>query len=119
MLENVDTHTYEDKKVDHVIRYRVKFIIDTFFKDESVAVQAQILRTLLTSKKLKEDMTLLGIWKSTKDKEIKENVIQNINRTLKSIGRSRKKSDLDARRAIQMIVASSSTKENHFVKSMA
>ena len=48
---------------------------------------------------------------------MKENVIQNINSALKSIGRSRKKSDLDAHRAIQMVV--SSTKENLLVKSMA
>ena len=40
MLENVDTHTYGDKKPDHVIRYRVYRIIDSFFKDETVAVQA-------------------------------------------------------------------------------
>ena len=46
MLKNVDTNTYGYKKVDHVIRYRVKCIIDMFFKDENVAVQAQILRTL-------------------------------------------------------------------------
>ena len=55
-------------------------------------------------------MTLLGIRKSTKDKKMMENVIQNINSDLKSIGRSRKKSDLDTRRPIQMAVVSSSTK---------
>ena len=48
-----------------------------------------------------------------------ENVIQNINSALKSIGISRKKSDLDAHRTIQMALVSSSTKENHLVKSMA
>ena len=37
MLENVDTDTYGDKKSDHVIWYRVKCIIDMFFKDENVA----------------------------------------------------------------------------------
>ena len=63
MLANVDTDTYEDKIVDHVIRYRVKRIIDMFFKYENVAIQAQILRSLLTSKKLKEAKTLLGIRK--------------------------------------------------------
>ena len=67
MLENVDTTIYGDKKSDHVIGYHVKRIIDMFLKDENVAVQAQILRSLLTSNKLKEDMTLLGIQKSTKD----------------------------------------------------
>ena len=40
MLENVDNDTYRDKKIDHVIRYPVKCIIDTFFKDENVAVKA-------------------------------------------------------------------------------
>ena len=54
MLENVDTDIYGDKKADHVIWYRVKLIIDMFFKDENVAVQAQILRSLLTSNKLKK-----------------------------------------------------------------
>ena len=48
MLENVDTNTYGNKKVDHVIQYRVKCIIDVFFKDENVAVQAKILRSILT-----------------------------------------------------------------------
>ena len=50
---------------------------------------------------------------------MKENVIQNINSALKSIRISRKKSDLDARRVIQMALVSSSTKENHLVKYMA
>ena len=44
---------------------------------------------------------------------------KNINSVVKSIGISTKKSDLDARREIQMAVVSSSTKENHLVKSMA
>ena len=64
-------------------------------------------------------MTLLGIKKSTKDKKLKENVIQNINSALNSIGRSRKKSDLDAYREIKMAVVSSSTKENLLLTSMA
>ena len=50
---------------------------------------------------------------------MKENVIQNINSSLKPIGRSRNKSTLDAHRAIQMVVVSSSTKENRLVKSTA
>ena len=54
-----------------------------------------------------------------KDKKMKENVVQNINSALKLVGRSRKKSDLDAHREIQMAVVSSSTKYNHLVKSMA
>ena len=50
---------------------------------------------------------------------MKENVIQNINSALNSIGRSRKKSDLDAHREIRMVVVSSSTKDNCWVKYMA
>lgn len=67
MLENVGIDIYGDKKYYHLIQYRVKLIIERFFKDESVTIQAQILRSLLTSKKLKEATTLLGIRKSTKD----------------------------------------------------
>ena len=52
-----------------MMRYRVKRIIDLLFKEETVAVQAQMLKSLLTSRKLKEATTLLGIRKSTKDKE--------------------------------------------------
>ena len=99
----------EIKKVDHIIRYRVKIIIENFFKDESVTFQAQILRGLLTSKKLKDATTLLRIQKSTKDKKVKENAIQNIS-ALKSIGRSRNRSDIYALREIQMVFISSSTK---------
>ena len=61
MLENVNTHTYGDKEANNVIQYRVKRIIDMFFKDENVIFQAQILKILLRSKKLKESTNLLGI----------------------------------------------------------
>ena len=54
-----------------------------------------------------------------KDKKVNENVIHNINSYLKSIGISRKKSDLDECSAKQMEVVPSSTKENYLVKSMA
>jgi len=100
------------------MRYRVKVIIERFFKDECVTFQTQILRGLLTSKKLKDTTTLLGIKKSTKDKNVKENAIKNINSSLKTIGRSRKKDHVVARRAIQMAMVSSSTKENRLVKFM-
>ena len=36
MLENVDTHTYGDKRADHIIRYCVKCIFDTYFIKENV-----------------------------------------------------------------------------------
>ena len=47
MLENVDTHTYGDKKPDHYIRYRVNRIFETYFIKEQVTVQAQMLKGLL------------------------------------------------------------------------
>ena len=119
MLENVDTHTYGDKKTDHVIQYRVNCIFGKHFLNERVTVQAQMLKGLLSSRKLKEAMTLLGIRKSTKDKKMKENVIQNINSAINSIRRSRHKNVSAIRRAIHMAVVSSSTKENLLVKYMA
>ena len=69
MLENVDTHTYGDKKPDHVIRYRVNYIFEKYFLNERVTVQAQMLKGLLSLRKLKEATTLFGIRKSTKDKK--------------------------------------------------
>ena len=69
MLENVDTHTYGDKRADHVIRYHVRHIFDTYFIKENVTVQAKMLKGLLSLRKLKEATTLLGIRKSTKDKK--------------------------------------------------
>ena len=56
---------------------------------------------------------------SKKDKNMKENVIQNITSGLKSIGRSRKKSDLDAHKEMQTTLVSSTTKENNLIKYMA
>ena len=69
MLENVDTHTYRDKKSDHVIWYRVNHIFDSYFIKENVAVQAQMLKGLLSLRKLKEATTLFCIRKSTQDKK--------------------------------------------------
>ena len=68
MLENVDTHTYGDKKDGHYIKYRVNHIFEKYFLKEKVTVQAQMLKGLLSLRKLKEATNLLGIWKSTKDK---------------------------------------------------
>ena len=111
MLENFDTHTYGDKRVYHVIQYHVKCIFDTYFIKENVTVQAQMLKGLLSLRKLKETTTLLGIRKSIKDKKkMKENVIQNINSAINSIRRSRQKNVSVVRRAIHMAVVSSSTK---------
>ena len=119
MLENVDTHTYGDKKPDHVIRYRVNCIFEKYFLNERVTVQAQMLKGLLSLKKLKEATTLLGIRKSTKDKRMKEDVIENMSSAIKSIKRSREKDVSIVRRGIQMAMVSSSTQENHLVTSMA
>ena len=67
MLENVDTHTYRDTKADHYIRYRVNHIFEKYFIKEKVTIQAQMLKGLISLRKLKEATTLLGIRKSTKD----------------------------------------------------
>ena len=67
MLENVDTHTYGDKKTGHYIRYRVICIFKKYFIKKNVTVQAQMLKGLLSLRKLKEATTLLGIRKSTKE----------------------------------------------------
>ena len=119
MLENFDTHTYGDKRVDHYIQYHVNHIFEKYFIKENVTVQAQILKGLLSLRKLKEATTLLGIRKSTKDKKMKENVIQNINSAINSIRRSRQKNVSVVRRAIHIVVVSSSTKENYLVKYVA
>ena len=70
MLENVDSHTYGDKKKpDHYIRYRVNRIFETYFIKEQGKIQAKMLKGLLSLRKLKEATTLLGIRKSNKDKK--------------------------------------------------
>jgi hypothetical protein len=43
---------------------------NTYFKDESVIAQAQLLLSLLKSRKLKEATSLLGIQKSKKDTKV-------------------------------------------------
>ena len=63
------TLTHGDKRAHHYIRYRVNFIFYSYFMKKNVAVQAQLLKFLLTLRKLKEATTLLGIRKSTKDKK--------------------------------------------------
>ena len=112
MLENVDTHTYGDKKADHVIRYRVDRIFEKHFLNERVTVQAQMLKGHLSSRKLKEATTLLGIRKSAKDKKMKEEVIKNMSSAIESIKRSRDKDVSNIRRGIQMAMVSQSTQEN-------
>ena len=81
-----------------------------YFIKENVTVEAQMLKGLLSIRKLKEATTLLGIRKSTKDKKMKENVIQNISSAINSIRRSRQKNVSIVRRGIHMAVVSSSIK---------
>ena len=69
----------------------VDLIYDNFFKNESVATQAQILRGLIRLEKLKEDKLLLGIQKSTKDRKVKQILFKNVIGALKYLGKSRKK----------------------------
>ena len=90
-----------------------------YFIKEQVTVQVQMLKGLLSLRKLKEATTLLGIRKSTKDKKMKENAIQNISSTINSIKRSRDKNVSIVCRGIHMAMVSSSTKENCLVTSMA
>jgi ABC-type ATPase with predicted acetyltransferase domain len=118
MLENVDTEKFGDKKPDHVIRYRVEMIYDKYFKNESVATQAQILRGLIRSKKLKEATSLLGIQKMTKDRKVKQSVFENITDALKSFGKSRKKDVSVARRVIQTTIVSSSNVKDRLTQHM-
>ena len=66
------THTYGDKIVDHIIRYHVNHIFDKYFIKENLTVQAQMLKGILSLRKLKEATTLLGVPKSTKDKKNEE-----------------------------------------------
>jgi ABC-type ATPase with predicted acetyltransferase domain len=108
ILENVDTDKFGKKEVKHYIRYRVKNMYNTFFKDESVTIQAQLLLCLIKSRKLKEATSLLGIQKSTKDTKVKHNVFDNITSVLKAFGKSRKKDVSVARRVIQTTIVSSS-----------
>ena len=84
---------------------------EQFLEKESVATQAQILRCLLVSKKLKEAWSLLGIQKKTKDSKVKQNVFENIANAIKTIGKSRKKDTSVARRIIQTTIISSSTRQ--------
>jgi ABC-type ATPase with predicted acetyltransferase domain len=91
ILENVDTDKFGKKEVNHYIRYHVTNMYNTFFKDESVTIQDQLLLCLIKSRKLKEATSLLGIQKSTKDTKVKQNVFDNITSVLKAFGKSRKK----------------------------
>jgi hypothetical protein len=91
---------------------------NTFFKDESVTIQAQLLLCLMNSRKLKEATSLLGIQKSTKDTKVKPNVFKNITSVLKDFGKSRKKDVSVAHRAIQTTIVSSSNIKERLTRHM-
>jgi hypothetical protein len=74
-------------KSKHYISYRTKNMYNTFFKDELVTIQAQLLLCLIKSIKLKEATSLLGIQKSIKDTKVKQNVFDNITSVLKYFGK--------------------------------
>ena len=74
-----------------------------------MATQAQILRCLLVSKKLRESCSLLGIQKETKDSKVNKNVFENIGDAIKTIGKSKKNDTSVAHRNIQTTIISSST----------
>jgi predicted DNA-binding transcriptional regulator AlpA len=80
---------------------------NTFFKDESVTIQTQLLLCLIKSRKLKEATSLLGIQKSTKYTKVKHNVFDNMTSVLKSFGKSLKKDVSVAHRVIQTTIVSS------------
>ena len=86
MLQNVDKEKFVNMKLDHIVRYRAENMHEQFLEKESVATQAQILRCLLVSKKLKEAWSLLGIQKKTKDLKVKQRVFENISNAIKTIG---------------------------------
>ena len=91
ILDNVDTDKFGKKEANNYIRYRTKNMYNTFFKDELVTIQAQILLCLIKSRQLKEATSLLGIQNPTKYTKVKQNVFDNITSVLKTFGKSRKK----------------------------
>jgi ABC-type ATPase with predicted acetyltransferase domain len=113
ILENVDTNKSGKKKAKHYIRYRTKNMYNTFFKDESVTIQAQLLLCLMKSRKLNEATSLLGIQKSTNDTKVIHNVFNNITSVLKSFGKYRKEDVCVARRAIQTTIVSYRNIKDH------
>ena len=78
-------------KPDHIVRYHAEKMHEQFLEKESVATQAQILRCLLVSKKLREAWSFLGIQKKTKDSKVKQDVFENISNAIKTIGKSERK----------------------------
>ena len=113
MLQNVDREKIGNTKLYHIVRYCAEKMHEQFMEKESVATQAQILRFLLVSKKLKESWSLLGIQKNTKDSKVKQDVFENIANAIKMIGKSRKKDTSAPCRLIQTMIISSSTRQKN------
>jgi hypothetical protein len=118
ILENVDTDKFGKKKDKHYIIYQTKNIYNTYFKDELVTTQAQLLLFLLKSRKLKETTSLLGIQKSTKDTKVQHNVFNNITSVLKSFGKSRKEDVRVARKTLPRAIVSGSNIKDHLTLHM-
>jgi hypothetical protein len=93
-------------------------VYNTFFKDKSITIQAQLLLCPMKLRKLKEATSLLGIQKSTKDTKVTHNVFNNITSVLKSFVKSRKEDDCVARKAIQTTVVSSSNIKDRLTQHM-
>ena len=90
----------------------------TFFKDESMTIQAQLLPCLINSRMLKDPTTLLGIQNSTKDTKVKHNVFENITSVLKDFEKYQKKDVSVACRVIQTTIVSSSNIKNRLTHHM-
>ena len=118
ILENVDTDKFGKKKTKHYIRYQTKNMYNTFFKDESVIVQAQLLFCLMKSRKLKEATSLLGIQNLTQDSKVKQNVFENITSVLQDFGKSKNKYVSVACRVIQTSFVSSSNIKDRLTQNM-
>ena len=119
MLQNVDKEKFGNTKPDHIVRYHAEKMHEQLLEKESVASQAQILRCLLVSKKLKEAWSLLGIQKMTKDSKVNKNVFENIANAIKLIRKSRKEDTSAACRIIQTMIISSSTRQKRLTTQIA
>jgi hypothetical protein len=119
ILEYVDIDKFGKKEAKHYIIYRTKNMYNTFFKDESVIVQDQLLLHLIKSRKLKEATSLLSSQKSTKDKKVKQNVFDNITSVLKYFEKYQKNDVSVAHRVIQTTIVSSRNRKDRLTRNMA
>ena len=113
MLENIDSDKYGEIIAIHIARYCTMQFYDDILQQYLIVGQAQILRCLLVSKKLRGATSLLGIYKVTKESKVKHIVIENISDAVQKIEKSRKKDTKAACRAIQTTIISASTTQKH------